>query len=103
MRSTGVPETALRRVWSIARAVEGQCFVVACNRTGSAEVGRRSHALDFPGNSLVVAPEGEVLAEGRGEAGLVEAELELDRARRYRTRLPVAKDERPDLYREWLS
>jgi len=33
----------------------------------------------------------------------VVADLELDEARRYRTRVPVLKDERVDLYRGWLS
>ena len=89
------------RALVIARAIENQCCVVACNRTGSAEIGRRRLRLDFPGNSLVVTPHGEVLAEGRGEAGLITADLDLDLGRRLRTRVPVLKDDRSDLYRGW--
>jgi omega-amidase len=95
------PRDAHWRALVIARAVESQCFVVACNRTGRALIGRRGLELDFPGNSLVVSPHGEVLAEGRGETTLVQADLELDQVRSYRTRVPVHKDERPDLYRSW--
>lgn len=86
-----------------ARAVENQCFVVACNRTGRAVIGRRGLELDFPGNSLIVSPYGELLAEGRGAEGLVEAQLDLRQVHRFRTRVPVQKDERPDLYRRWLE
>ena len=91
------------RALVVARAVESQCFLIACNRLGSALIGRRRLQLDFPGNSLVVSPHGEVLAEGAGEEGLITAELELDEVRRYRTRVPVQKDERVDLYREWIG
>lgn len=90
------------RTLIVARAIENQGFVVACNRIGFAELGRRRLHLDFPGNSVIVSPYGAVLAEGAGEEGLVIADLELAEARRYRTRVPVQKDERVDLYRDWL-
>ncbi len=91
----------------IARAIENQCFVVACNRTGTAEIGRRRRLLEFPGDSLVVSPLGEVLAAAPRDAeapdGLVVADCDLDVARRFRTRVPVQKDELPVLYRRWLE
>jgi len=96
-----VPRATHWRALVVARAIEAQCFVVACNRTGFGVIGRRELRLEFPGNSLVVSPHGEVLAEGRGEEGLVAADLDLEAVRRYRTRVPVDKDERPDLYRRW--
>ncbi len=83
------------------RAVEGQCFVVAANRTGVERVGRRSVELAFPGNSLVVDPHGRTLAEGRGETGLVVAEIDPDEARRTCVRVPVGKDRREELYGAW--
>jgi len=76
------------------RAVEGQCFVVACNRSGSATIGRRQLQLDFPGNSLVVDPDGNVLAQGTPEATCVFADLDLEQATRARRAVPVWKDER---------
>lgn len=89
------------RALAIGRAVESQSFVVACNRTGTALIGRRQLELVFPGNSLIVDPDGRVLAEGRGERGLVVADLDLDVARTLRIRVPIAKDERESVYRKW--
>lgn len=95
------PRASQWRALVIGRAAEGQCFVVAANRTGSARIGRRGLELEFPGNSLVVDPNGVVLAEGRGEAGLVAADLDLSLVGRTRRTTPVAKDERTDLYGSW--
>lgn len=83
------------------RAVETQCCVVACNRTGTARIGRRGLELAFPGRSRIVDPEGRVLAEGGPERELVVADLDLEAARTLRVRIPVAKDERRDLYARW--
>jgi predicted amidohydrolase len=95
------PRAAHWHVLIAARAVENQCFMLATNRTGSALIGRRKLQLDFPGNSLVVSPHGSVLAEGRGEPGLVSCDIDLTEVGRYRREVPVAKDERRDLYRGW--
>lgn len=97
------PRAAHWRALAVARAIENQCFVVATNRTGSEVLGRRRRRLEFPGNSLIVSPHGEVLAEGHGVDGLVAAHLDLEEARHYRVRVPVAKDRRPDLYARWTA
>jgi len=89
------------RALVLGRAVENQCFVVAANRIGVERVGRRGLELAFPGNSIVVDPHGRVLAEGRGEPGLVAGAVELDAVRRMRVRVPVAKDRREALYERW--
>lgn len=89
------------RALCIGRAVEAQAFVVACNRVGTAVIGRREMTLEFPGASLIVDPDGRVLAEGGGAEELVAAEIELDLARRMRVRVPVEKDERRDLFAGW--
>lgn len=95
------PRSTHWRALVVGRAVEFQGFVLAVNRTGRDVVGRRELDLEFPGNSLCCDPHGVVVAEGRGTSGLVVADIELDRARRLRTRVPVAKDERRELYRRW--
>jgi omega-amidase len=89
------------RALLIGRAVESQCFVVACNRSGVAQIGRREKRLEFPGNSLIVDPDGNVLTEGRGGEELVLAELDFERARKLRIEVPIVKDERAELYRRW--
>jgi predicted amidohydrolase len=82
------------RALVIGRAVELQCFVVACNRTGSETIGRRELVLDYPGNALVVAPSGEVLAEGDGSGRLLVAELDLEQVDEARRLVPVVRDAR---------
>ncbi|MDZ4773824.1 MAG: nitrilase-related carbon-nitrogen hydrolase [Planctomycetota bacterium] len=83
------------------RAVESQCFVVACNRVGSAKIGRRALDLVFAGGSRIVDPEGRVLACAGRDRELLIADIDLDVARSLRVRVPVAKDERRDLYRDF--
>lgn len=86
------------RALVVGRAAEHQAFVVAANRTGIDLVGRRRLELAFSGNSLIVGPDGVVRAEGRGEDGLVEAEIDLEEVRGLRRRVPVHRDQRLDLY-----
>jgi omega-amidase len=89
------------RALAVGLAVSGQCFVIAANRTGRETVGRRELVLDFPGNSLVVDPNGTVLAEGTGAAGLITADCDLGLCAELRRRVPVARDLREDLYAAW--
>lgn len=84
-------------------AAWNQCFVVAANRLGTERIGRRGLELGFPGNSLIAAPDGTLLAEGRGEPGLVVADVDPDLARQLRRSVPVARDRRPELYAAWES
>jgi predicted amidohydrolase len=86
------------RALVVGRAVEHQALVVAANRCGVDVFGRRGLELAFPGNSLVVAPDGTVLAEGRGEPGLVAADFELSELRALRRAVPVRRDQRPEVY-----
>lgn len=95
------PRLSHWRALCIGRAVEAQAFVVACNRVGTAVIGRRAMQLEFPGASLIVDPDGRVLAEGGALEELVTAEIDLDLARALRVRVPVEKDERRDLFANW--
>lgn len=71
-----------------ARAIENQAFVIACNTAGT-------HAgTEMGGNSAVISPSGEVLAEaGRGERVLT-LDLDLADVARVRQRFPVLSDRR---------
>ena len=96
-----VARAAHFRALCIGLAVANQCFVLGANRTGRDVIGRRGLVLEFPGNSLAVDPHGSVLAEGYGEDGLISADLDLSLCAELRRKVPVSKDQRPDLYRRW--
>jgi deaminated glutathione amidase len=76
-----------------ARAIETGCFVLAPAQTGfHAEVagkGRRTH-----GHSLVVAPWGEVLADGGGEPGVTVVDIDVADVARARARVPSIDPDR---------
>ncbi|CAJ1003139.1 MULTISPECIES: carbon-nitrogen family hydrolase [Bacillales] len=76
----------------IARAIENQMYVVACNRVG--EGGGNT----FCGHSMVVNPWGEVIAEGMQQEEIVFAELDLALVDEVRGRIPVFADRRTELY-----
>ena len=95
------PRAAHWRALVVGRAVEGQMVVIAGNRTGLEPVGRGDRVLEYLGNSLIADSSGNLVAEGRGEAGLVVAELDMEEQRRLRRRVPVDRDRRPELYATW--
>jgi predicted amidohydrolase len=75
-----------------ARAIENQCFVVACNRIGS------DRASTFCGHSMVIDPWGNTVVEGDESPGLLTATLNLDLIGEVRQRMTVLRDRRPELY-----
>ncbi|MEZ5964383.1 MAG: nitrilase-related carbon-nitrogen hydrolase [Planctomycetota bacterium] len=86
-----------------ARAIENQCFVLGCNRTGSEGSLKGTDQLAFPGNSRIVDPMGEVLASGQGDAGTVVAEIEPRKVRTMRRMMPIERDRRLELYPAWWA
>ncbi|MGD8191728.1 carbon-nitrogen family hydrolase [Brevibacillus ginsengisoli] len=76
----------------IARAIENQMYVVACNRVGVE--GKSS----FFGHSLVIDPWGEVIAEGSDQEEILYAQLDLSLVDKVRGRIPVFHDRRTSLY-----
>ncbi|MFC7218050.1 carbon-nitrogen family hydrolase [Streptomyces polyrhachis] len=78
------------RALAVARAIENQAYVLACGTAGT-------HAgVEQNGHSLVVAPDGAVLAEaGPGEEALT-AVLDLPALAEYRESFPALKDRRLD-------
>lgn len=96
-----VARAAHFRALCVGLAVANQCFVLGANRIGRHGIDRRGLVLDFPGNSLIVDPHGSVLAEGHGEPELLAADLELSICAELRRKVPVGKDQRPDLYERW--
>ncbi len=76
----------------IARAIENQMYVVACNRVGD---DRKS---TFCGHSMVVNPWGQIIAEGLQKEELVKATIDLRLVDEVRGIIPVFSDRRTALY-----
>jgi predicted amidohydrolase len=77
-----------------ARAIENQAFVVAANQIGEHPGGARSG-----GRSMIVDPWGVVLAQASDGEGYATAELDLERQREIRARLPSLANRRAEAYR----
>ena len=75
-----------------ARAIENQCFFVACNRVGT---GGNAH---FFGHSTVVNPWGEHVVEAGETEMLLTISLDLNMVQAVRRTLPVLQDRRPTVY-----
>lgn len=75
-----------------ARAIENQCYVVACNRVGS------SKGSDFFGASAAIDPWGEVLVEGGELETILTVSLDPSQVETVRRRIPIFDDRRPNLY-----
>ena len=75
----------------IARAIENQCFVVACNRVG------RDPKHAYGGGSLIVDPLGVVLAEGDDQPRVISADLDPAVLEEWRRRFPAWSDRRASL------
>jgi predicted amidohydrolase len=90
-------ETTTRDHWEVllrARAIEDQCFVVAANQVGEPAPGMRSG-----GRSMIVDPWGLVLAQAPDLETFILAELDFDRLRGIRTKLPSLANRRASAYR----
>ncbi|MFV0300646.1 MAG: carbon-nitrogen hydrolase family protein [Paracoccus sp. (in: a-proteobacteria)] len=79
-----------------ARAIETGCFILAPAQCGTHAA---PHSPDRPlrrsyGHSLIVAPWGEVLADGGEAQGLIIAELDLGAVERARSRIPSLTHDR---------
>lgn len=76
-----------------ARAIENQCFFIAPNQAGEHADGVKSG-----GHSLIVDPWGVVLAEADGGERFIAADLDFERLRRIRAKLPSLANRRDDVY-----
>lgn len=76
------------RALNIARAIENQAWVAACNRCGNDPNAR------YRGGSLIVDPRGEVVAEGGDGEACVAGDADADAVARYRAEFPALADMR---------
>ncbi|WP_379127818.1 carbon-nitrogen family hydrolase [Paenibacillus sp. sgz500958] len=88
-----LPRLSHWRALLISRAIENQCYVVACNRSGSDPASR------FAGHSMIIDPWGEIVCEASGNEEILSGEIDLQRVEQIRAEIPVFSDRRPDLYK----
>ena len=75
-----------------ARSIENQVFTIGCNRCGPAG------DILFGGHSMVIAPDGAILAEAGDRDETVVAEIDLAEVERARKSFPVLQSRRKHLY-----
>jgi len=80
------------RTLLISRAIENQCYVVACNRAGS------DPNNTFAGHSMIIDPWGEILSEANTEASTLVTTIDLQKVKNVRKQIPIFQDRRPDYY-----
>ncbi len=76
-----------------ARAIENLCYVAGVNRVGD------GGKLHYAGDSAVISPWGEVLAEGSAKESVLVCDIEPAAVRDAREKFPALRDRRPDAYR----
>jgi predicted amidohydrolase len=71
-----------------ARAIENQAFVIGCNRIGT------GGGLTYAGDSRVINPLGEVIAEAQDQATSLYADISAQEVQSVRTAFPFMQDRR---------
>ena len=85
------------RTLLIARAIENQMFVVACNRVGASPMGT------YCGHSLIIDPWGDVIAEGGTEQEIVTGSIDFTQTAKVRDLIHVFRDRQPQSYHELIK
>jgi omega-amidase len=90
INSSNWPESR-RDVWTTllkARSLENQCYVAGVNRIGTDGTG-----IKYCGDSVILGPKGEIIAEGRqNEESIVSGEISIDELSDFREKFPVMND-----------
>jgi predicted amidohydrolase len=69
-----------------ARAIENQAYVLGVNRVGD------DPYYHYNGRSILIDPQGDLLADAGETEGVIQAPLDLDQLAKYRAGLPFLKD-----------
>ncbi|KAA1037728.1 carbon-nitrogen family hydrolase [Macrococcus equipercicus] len=75
-----------------ARAIENQCYIVACNASGECE------DTVFGGQSMVVSPSGAVIVAADIDEATITADIDIEQSEAIRQAIPILKSRRTDLY-----
>ncbi len=79
--------------WNVllrARAIENQCWVIACNEVGTQR--SANGPVQLGGNSAVIDPLGRVVAQGGTEESLIFASVDVASVHELRASFPVLRD-----------
>lgn len=80
------------RLLNQARAVENQAFVCAVNCVGEHK------GSPFYGHSMIIDPNGDIIAEGSEQQEIVYGQIDLTAIDRVRNNMTVWQDRRPEMY-----
>ncbi|MBB5323920.1 putative amidohydrolase [Anoxybacillus tepidamans] len=75
-----------------ARAIENQCYVIACNRAGT------DPNNTFAGHSMIIDPWGDIIAEAGEDPCSLIGEIDLAKVDEVRKQIPIFQDRRPERY-----
>lgn len=94
-------KTRQRDAWVLSHrghAVANGLPVLSCNRIGHEPSPLGASGIDFWGNSVVLGPQGELIAEAGTEPTLLMAEVDMQRSEHVRRIWPFLRDRRIDAY-----
>ncbi|MDD2207133.1 MAG: carbon-nitrogen family hydrolase [Aminobacterium sp.] len=80
------------RTLLLARAIENQMFIIACNRVGASPMGT------YCGHSMIIDPWGEVIAEGGDQEEIVTGSVDFSETQKIRDTIHMFRDRRPQSY-----
>ena len=95
-----------RDAWVLSHrghAVANGLPVLSCNRVGHEVSPLGASGIQFWGNSHVLGPQGEFLAQAAGEAEILSVEIDLARSEHVRRIWPFLRDRRIDAYGDLLK
>lgn len=80
-----------------ARAIENQCYILGCNRTGF------GGGIEYSGDSAVFSPEGELICTAESAEALLTADIDNAAVYRLRESFPLKNDRRIEIYRNFYE
>lgn len=75
-----------------ARAIENNCYVIACNSVG--KVNHKNHQSNtYAGHSMIVTPDGNILIEAQAAEAILKAEIDISAIEKQRKAIPTLNDD----------
>ncbi len=90
------PRLSHWRTLLLARAIENQIFVIACNRVGESPMGT------YCGHSIIIDPWGNIIAEGGDDEEIITGSVDFNEIEKIRSTIHMFRDRRPETYSDVL-